>query len=253
MTARKHNGAACPITQPRSQPDGYSSWSSASFYNWTWLSSSRSIDLHFPPEVPAGLIEAPQDFKIVAAITTEKQPAQHCLLSAGATQLTVGGTAFPGCLLTWHCPSCTEISICSRGETTRGKKTANTVGITPTFVESKTQTGLCTVRNVDQLLLNSFKNCPEVPFWFLVAVIEGNAVTGSEGWRSMGHGSETQHRHQLNSLLLPMHLRQSWQSLMGVYSAMDEVVTAPGAQATRAKGGCETGVKALQSWKILCF
>lgn len=40
---------------------------------------------------------------------------------------------------------------------------------------------------------------------------------------------------------------------MGVYSAMDEVVTAPGAQATRAKGGCETGVKALQSWKILCF
>lgn len=122
VTARKHDGAACPITQPRSQPDGYSSWSSASLYNWTWLSSSCSIDLHFPPEAPAGLIEAPQDFKIVAAITTEKQPARHCLLGAGATQLTAGGTAFPGCPLTWHCPSCTEISMCSRGEMTREKK-----------------------------------------------------------------------------------------------------------------------------------
>lgn len=40
---------------------------------------------------------------------------------------------------------------------------------------------------------------------------------------------------------------------MGVYSATDEVVAAPGAQAARANGGCETGVKALQSLKILHF
>ena len=177
MTARKHDGAACPIAQPRSQPDGYSSPSSTSRYNWTWLSSSCSIDLHFPPEVPPGLTEVPQDFKIVTAITTEKQPARHCLLHPGAAQLTAaaGSAAFPGCLLTRHCPSCTEMLMRSRGEMAGGKKNVNTVGIAPAFVESKPKLVCIQLRNVDHLLLNSFKNCPALPCWFLVAARDGKA------------------------------------------------------------------------------